>query len=78
MVPEPLARVYIGVKRMISLSKMNQHTIVVNADQIEVIEETPDTVITLMNGHKYIVTDSVEEVIEKVVKYKQRIYNLTR
>lgn len=78
MVPEPLARVYIGVKWMISLSKMNQHTIVVNADQIEVIEETPDTVITLMNGHKYIVTNSVEEVIEKVVQYKQRIYNLTR
>ena len=61
---------------MISLSKMNQHTIVINAEQIEVIEKTPDTVITLMNGHKYIVTESVEEVIEKVIAYKKRIYNL--
>lgn len=49
----------------------------INSDQIEVIEETPDTVITLVNGHKYIVVNSVEEVIEKVIEYKQRIYNRT-
>lgn len=61
---------------MISLSKMNQHTIVINADQIEVIEQTPDTVITLMNGHKYIVTETTEEIINKVIAYKKRIYNL--
>jgi flagellar protein FlbD len=61
---------------MISLSKMNQHIIVINADQIEVIEQTPDTVITLINGHKYIVTESAEEVINRVVAYKKRIYNL--
>lgn len=63
---------------MISLTKMNQHVIVINADQIEVVEETPDTVITLTSGHKYIVNDSLEEVIEKVIQYKQRIYNLTK
>ena len=63
---------------MISLTKMNQHVIVINADQIEVVEETPDTVITLMSGHKYIVNDSLEEVIEKVIQYKQRIYNLSK
>lgn len=55
---------------------MNQHTIVINADQIEVIEQTPDTVITLMNGHKYIVTETTEEIINKVIAYKKRIYNL--
>lgn len=55
---------------------MNQHIIVINADQIEVIEQTPDTVITLINGHKYIVTESAEEVINRVVAYKKRIYNL--
>ncbi len=61
---------------MISLSKMNHHTIVINADHIEVIEQTPDTVITLMNGHKYIVTETAEEIINKVIAYKKRIYNL--
>lgn len=63
---------------MISLTKMNQHVIVINADQIEIVEETPDTVITLTSGHKYIVNDSLEEVIEKVIQYKQRIYNLSK
>lgn len=57
---------------------MNQHVIVINADQIEIVEETPDTVITLTSGHKYIVNDSLEEVIEKVIQYKQRIYNLSK
>lgn len=61
---------------MISLTKMNQHIIIVNADQIEVVESTPDTVITLLTGHKYIVVDTVEEVVEKVVQYKKRIYGV--
>lgn len=55
---------------------MNQHIIIVNADQIEVVESTPDTVITLLTGHKYIVVDTVEEVVEKVVQYKKRIYGV--
>ncbi len=62
---------------MINLTKMNQHIIVINADQIEVVESTPDTVITLLNGHKYIVTESVDEIIEKVIRYKHRIFNMT-
>lgn len=56
---------------------MNQHVIAINSDQIEVVESTPDTVITLVNGHKYIVNDSVEEVINKVVEYKRRIFNIS-
>ncbi len=55
---------------------MNHHIIIVNADQIEVIESTPDTVITLLTGHKYIVVDTAEEVVEKVIQYKQRIYGV--
>ena len=62
---------------MISLTKMNHSLIVINADQIEIIESTPDTVITLLTGHKYIVVDTAEEVVEKVIQYKQRIYNIT-
>lgn len=61
---------------MISLTKMNHHIIIVNADQIEVIESTPDTVITLLTGHKYIVVDTVEEVVDKVIQYKKRIYGV--
>lgn len=63
---------------MISLTKMNQHVIVINSDQIEVVESTPDTVITLVNGHKYIVNESVSEVVDKIVLYKHRIFNIQK
>lgn len=61
---------------MVGLTKMNQHRIVINADQIEIIETTPDTVITMTNGHKYIVMENAEEVVALIVKYKQRIFNM--
>lgn len=76
MIPGLNARVYIEELYIISLTKMNHSVIIINADQIEIIESTPDTVITLLTGHKYIVVDTAEEVVEKVIKYKQRIYNL--
>lgn len=63
-------------ENMVGLTKMNQHRIVINADQIEIIETTPDTVITMTNGHKYIVMENAEEVVELIVKYKQRIFNM--
>jgi flagellar protein FlbD len=40
---------------------------------IETIEKTPHTVITLINEHKYVVEDDVDDVIEKVVEYKQKL-----
>jgi len=44
---------------------------VVNADLIETVEATPDTVVTLTTGHKLIVEESVDEVIRKVVEFKR-------
>ena len=58
---------------MIDLTGMNNIEFILNADHIEKIEEVPETLITLTNGKKYIVLESVEEVIEKVIKYKNKI-----
>ncbi|MBD7915320.1 flagellar FlbD family protein [Clostridium sp. Sa3CUN1] len=58
---------------MIDLTAMNNKDFVLNADHIEKIEEVPETLITLTNGKKYIVLESVEEVIEKVISYKNKI-----
>lgn len=44
---------------------------VVNADLIETVEATPDTVITLTTGHKLIVQQSVDEVVQRVVAFKR-------
>jgi len=59
---------------MIKLKRLNHSEIVINAELIELVEETPDTVITLTNGHKMIVMDSAEDVIRKVVAYKRSIH----
>lgn len=61
---------------MIQLTKINGHQIVLNADLIEYIEETPDTVITLTNNDKVIVTDRMTEIIEKVVRYRRTLSRL--
>lgn len=46
----------------------------VNADLIESIETTPDTVITLVSGNKLIVRDSMDTIQERIVEFKRKIY----
>lgn len=60
---------------MIDLTGMNNKEFTLNADHIEKIEEVPETLITLTNGKKYIVLESIEEVKDAVIRYKNRIYN---
>ena len=58
---------------MIKVTGLNKIEFVINSDQIEKLEETHECVITLINGNKYIVLESIEEIIEKVIEYKHRI-----
>lgn len=58
---------------MIKLKRLAKGEFVINADHIEVVEETPDTVITLTNGKKFVVRESANQVIEKVIEYRQQI-----
>ena len=48
---------------------------VLNAELIEMIEETPDTVITLTNGKKLLVEESMEELVRIVMQYRRAIFN---
>ncbi len=59
---------------MIKLTRMNKSEFFLNIDLIEIIEQTPDTVITLTNGHKMIVVESAEQIIEQIIEYKRKIY----
>jgi len=61
---------------MIVLTKINKATIAVNSDHIQYIEETPDTVITMENNDKVVVSESITEVIRKVVNYRRLVQNL--
>lgn len=61
---------------MIILKRLNGKTFMINDDLIEFVEETPDTVITLTNGRKYVVSDTIDEIIDMIVKYKKQVYTL--
>lgn len=55
---------------MIDVTKMNGGSVTVNADLIETVEETPDTIITLTTGKKIIVKESRQEVKNLVNSYR--------
>ncbi|MEI9812868.1 MAG: flagellar FlbD family protein [Acidobacteriota bacterium] len=58
---------------MIHVTRINHAPLVLNSDLIEHIETTPDTVISLTGGQKYVVTESPEEIVEKVVEFRRRV-----
>ena len=63
---------------MIHLHKLNGEEFVLNASHIEVIDTTPNTVITLTNSKKYVVKESAEDVINLTMEYKKEIYQSFR
>src|SRR5205085_11675545 len=58
---------------MIQLTRLNHVPLILNSDLIEHIEVTPDTIITLTNGQKFMVLESSEEVVERVVWFRRAI-----
>lgn len=59
---------------MIKLTNINGIGYYLNCDRIELIEAIPDTLITLYDGKKYYVQETPEEVVNKIVEYKKRIF----
>ncbi len=61
---------------MIKLTKLNKATFILNCELIETVESTPDTIITTVNGKKFVVVESVDEVIDKVLQYKGNVLKI--
>lgn len=59
---------------LIEVTRLKGTKIIINAELIEIIEETPDTVITLTSGKKYIVSESSKEITDLVIEYKRKIH----
>ena len=58
---------------MIILHRLNGKEFVLNAEQIKFVESTPDTLITLVvNDEKFMVKESVSEVVDSVIQYKRQ------
>lgn len=60
---------------MIQFTRFNDTVFYVNPDLVETIEETPDTVVTLTTGRKFVVRESAEQVIDMIIAYKQKIFS---
>lgn len=60
---------------MIKLTRLKSqdHEFVLNAELIETIEETPDTVVTLTTGKKLIVEEAMDEVVRRVMEYRRAL-----
>ena len=59
---------------MIEVTKINGKKILVNPDLLEIVEETPDTVVTLTTGKKIIVKESRQEIKNLVLLYRMGIF----
>ena len=59
---------------MIDVTKMNGLEFTINADLIEIIEEVPDTIITLTIGKKIMVKESRLQIKNLVKRYKREVF----
>ena len=60
---------------MIRLTRLNRAPMVLNSDLIEHIDVTPDTVITLTTGQILRVRESADEVVERIVEFRRRVFD---
>jgi len=58
---------------MVKLTSLDGREISVNAELVETVEAKPDTTITLTTGNRILVREKVDEVIEKIMKYRREI-----
>jgi flagellar protein FlbD len=58
---------------MIRLTRLNNTLLAVNSDLIKFVEESPDTVITLVNGEKVLVLETMNEILDRILKFRRSI-----
>jgi flagellar protein FlbD len=55
---------------VVTLTRLTGSVFALNSDLIERVDSTPDTVITLVDGTKYLVREPLEEVVDRVRRYR--------
>jgi flagellar protein FlbD len=58
---------------MIKVTRLNRVPLILNADLIEHIDMTPDTVVTLTSGQKYMLLETAEEIVDKVIQFRKQL-----
>ena len=62
---------------MIVVTRLNDSQFAINPDLIERITANPDTTLIMVDGAKYIVTESMTEVIDRISRYRASVISLT-
>jgi flagellar protein FlbD len=60
---------------VILITRFNGTKIYINAELVKSVEPTPDAVITLMNGEKFIAKETAEVVVERLIEYQRIVHN---
>lgn len=63
---------------MIHLTRLNRSPLVVNADLIAYVEASPDTLLTLINGEKVHVLETVDDVVKASVAFQRRVHTYSQ
>jgi flagellar protein FlbD len=62
---------------MIVVTRLNSSQFAINPDLIERIHVNPDTTLVMVDGAKYIVTESMSEVIDRITRYRATVIAMT-
>ena len=57
---------------MINVTKLNGSRLVINADLVEFIESTPDTLLSLTTGRKLMIKEDLEAVVQMIIDYRRQ------
>ena len=60
---------------MIKVTRLNNSELVVNCDMIEFVEAIPETMISLITGKKIIISEDIDEIINRVAEFKSKAGN---
>lgn len=66
-----------GNYAVIVLTRLNSRVIVLNAELIKMVEATPDTLVTMINGDTIMVRDPVDDVVAKAIDYQRRVHGFS-
>ncbi len=63
---------------MIKVTRLNNREVVVNADLIEFLESTPETMISMTSGRRMVVKEPVDEVVRRIIDFRNRTLPVLR
>jgi flagellar protein FlbD len=58
---------------VIQVTRLNNRPFVINSDLIKLVEQAPDTLITLVSGEKMVVLESTSEIVDRIIQFRRSV-----